>query len=198
MPPPTVLLFDLGGVLVESVGYERFNALLPAPISAEELKTRWLTSPTVRSFETGSCSAETFAAGVVAEYQLPLSPEAFLRAFTTWPQGLYAGAEDMLSQLRQRYKVACLSNSNAIHWERFGGFAEHFHMSLSSHLLGIVKPDAACFARALRECEVDAKDAAFFDDSLLNVEAARKFGLRAFHVNGLAEVRQMLTAEGWL
>ena len=174
------------------------GAAMPAPIPAEDLKTRWLNSPTVRSFETGACSAETFATGVVTEYQLSLSPEAFLRAFTTWPQGLYPGAEDMLAQLRQRYKVACLSNSNAIHWERFGGFAEHFHISLSSHLLGTVKPDAACFARALRECEVEAKDAAFFDDSLLNVQAARKFGLRAFHVNGLAEVRHTLTAEGWL
>jgi len=198
MPPPTVLLFDLGGVLVENVGYERFNALLPSPIPMEDLKTRWLTSPAVRSFETGSCSSETFAAEVVAEYQLPLSPEEFLQAFTAWPRGLYPGAEELLAQLRSRYKVACLSNSNSIHWQRFGGFAGHFHVSLSSHLLGIVKPDATCFARALQECKVDAADAAFFDDSLINVEAARKSGLRAFHVNGLAEVRRVLISEGWL
>jgi putative hydrolase of the HAD superfamily len=195
---PTVLLFDLGGVLVESVGYERFNALLPAPIDREELKTQWLRSPAVRAFETGSCSAEAFAAAVVAEYRLPLCPEEFLQAFTTWPQGFYPGAEELLAQLRSRYKVACLSNSNAIHWQRFGGFADHFHISMSSHLLGIVKPDAACFARALRECDVEAKDTAFFDDSITNVEAARKFGLRTFHVNGLEEVRQALASEGWL
>ncbi len=64
MPTPTVLLFDLGGVLVESVGYERFNALLPKPLSMEELKTRWLASPAVRSFETGCWSAEAFATEV--------------------------------------------------------------------------------------------------------------------------------------
>ena len=91
-----------------------------------------------------------------------------------------------------------LGNSNAIHWQRFGGLADHFHVSLSSHLLGIVKPDAACFARALRECDVDATATAFFDDSFINVEAARKFGMRAFHVNGLSELRRALIAEGWL
>lgn len=135
---------------------------------------------------------------MVAEYELRLSPDEFLRAFTGWPRGLYPGAEELLAQLRKRYKVACLSNSNAIHWERFNGFRDHFHVSMSSHLLGIVKPDAACFARALRECNVDATDAAFFDDSRVNVEAARESGLRAFHVNGLVEVREALSAEGWL
>lgn len=39
---PSVLLFELGGVLVENVGFERFNVLLQAPIPTEELKTRWL------------------------------------------------------------------------------------------------------------------------------------------------------------
>lgn len=198
MASPTVLLFDLGGVLVENVGFERMNALLPTPSPEEELKTRWLSSPAVRAFETGLCSPETFAAGVVAEYRLEISPETFLEAFTGWPRGLYAGAEELLAQLRARYKVACLSNSNALHWQRFGGFVEHFHVSLSSHLLGVVKPDAVCFEAAMRQCGVDAADAAFFDDSYVNVEAARRFGLRAFHVNGLAEVRRALVAEGWL
>jgi HAD superfamily hydrolase (TIGR01509 family) len=195
---PELFLFDLGGVLVENVGFERFNALLPYPLSTEELKTRWLASPAVRSFETGGCSSATFAADVVAEYQLSVSPEAFLEAFTYWPRGLYPGAGDLLAQLRLRYRVACLSNSNAIHWQRFGGFANHFHISLSSHLLGIVKPDADCFVRALRECNADAARTVFFDDSLVNVEAARNTGMQAFHVNGLADVRQVLASRGWI
>jgi len=195
---PAVLLFDLGGVLVENVGFERMNALLPTPILEEELKTLWLGSPAVRAFETGLCSPEAFAAGVVAEYRLQISAETFLEAFTGWPRGLYPGAEELLARLRLRYKVACLSNSNAMHWQRFGGFVDHFHVSLSSHLLGVVKPDAGCFAEALRHCNVDAADAAFFDDSYVNVEAARRFGLRAFHVNGLEEVRSALLAQGWL
>ena len=47
---PDVLLFDLGGVLVENVGFERLNALLPATLPIEELKTRWLASTAVRTF----------------------------------------------------------------------------------------------------------------------------------------------------
>jgi glucose-1-phosphatase len=195
---PTVLLFDLGGVLVENVGFERFNALLPFPIPTEELKTQWLASPAVRSFETGNCTPEIFARNVVSDWQLPLSSTAFLEAFTYWPKGLYAGASELLAALRERYVVACLSNSNAIHWQRFNGFRDHFDFSLSSHLLGEVKPDPQCFRKALQECKTTTGEVAFFDDSLTNVSAARSLGIEAFHVNGLSEVRHSLAEQRWL
>lgn len=198
MAQPAVLLFDLGGVLVENVGFDRLNAMLPAPLCTEELKTRWLASPAVRAFEIGSSSPEVFASGVVSEWQLALSPRSFLEAFTHWPKGLYPGASELLAGLRDRYTLACLSNSNEVHWQRFNGFREHFQISLSSHLLGEVKPDPQCFARALRECNTTASEVAFFDDALVNVAAARALGIQAFHVNGLAEVRQSLSENGWL
>jgi putative hydrolase of the HAD superfamily len=193
-----VLLFDLGGVLLENVGFERFNALLPSPVPVEDLKTQWLESPVVRSFESGKCTPEDFAQGVVSGWQLPLTPAAFLEAFTYWPKGLYAGAAELLARLRERYVVACLSNSNAIHWQRFNGFHGHFHFSLSSHLLGELKPDAQCFSTALRACNAAASDVAFFDDSLMNVRAARSLGIESFHVNGLSEVQRTLAEKGWL
>jgi len=195
---PAVLLFDLGGVLVENVGFDRFNALLPSPIPLDDLKTKWLASPAVRAFETGRCSPELFARNVVSDWQLPLTPEAFLDAFTYWPKGLYAGASELLASLRQRYVVACVSNSNEIHWQRFNGFREHFDVALSSHVLGEVKPDPEFFLRALQECNATRGEVAFFDDSLANVDAARSLGIEAFHVNGFDEVRLTLAERGWL
>ena len=195
---PDVLLFDLGGVLVENVGFDRLNALLPAPLPVEELKTRWLASAAVRDFEVGACSADRFACAFVDEWQIAVAPQEFLAAFASWPKGFYPGAVELLSGLRGRYTVACLSNSNAVHWERFAGFREHFEVRMSSHLLGEGKPDRACFERALRECRARPSQVAFFDDALVNVAAARTMGIRAFHVNGFEELRGALVSEGWL
>jgi len=195
---PAVLLFDLGGVLLENVAFERLNVLLPSSIPSEDLKTQWLASPAVRAFETGNSTPEIFARDIVSEWQLSLTPTAFLEAFTYWPKGLYSGAPELLAMLRERYVVACLSNSNQIHWQRFNGFREHFDFSLSSHLLGEVKPDRQCFMRALQECNTTAQEVAFFDDALANVTAARSLGIEAFHVNGLFEVRRSLAERGWL
>ncbi len=184
--------------MVENVGFERLNALLPAPLPLEDLKTRWLASTAVRSFEVGACSSESFAVALLREWQIALTPNEFIEAFSSWPKGLYPGAAELLSRLRGRYTLACLSNSNPIHWERFAGFHGLFEIRLSSHLLGQVKPDPACFERALQECGVKPFQAAFFDDSFANVAAARTLGIRAFHVNGLDELRAALAGEGWL
>jgi len=56
-----VVLFDVGGVLVEPSGVATMLTWMDNRVSAEELWEMWLTSPTVRSFETGKLSAEEFA-----------------------------------------------------------------------------------------------------------------------------------------
>jgi HAD superfamily hydrolase (TIGR01509 family) len=198
MPRPQLLLFDLGGVLVENVGFERLNDLLPVRMNNDQIKNKWLASPAVRAFELGVISPEVFAQRFLEEWQISLDASEFLTAFSSWPTGFYAGAGELLAGLGRRYRLACLSNSNALHWKRFGGFREHFHLSLSSHLLGVIKPDPRCFVRAMQACGLPAEKIAFFDDSLANVASAGKLGMQAFHVCGLEELEQALHPIGVL
>ena len=193
-----LLLFDLGGVVLENAGFDRLNDLLPEPDDLATLKVRWLRSHAVRSFELGRIAPSEFAAVFMAEWGIAGSPEAFIDAFTSWPIGLYPGAADLLARLRSRHRTACLSNSNVLHWRRFDGFAGHFDVALSSHLLGVIKPDGECFEKALRVLDVAAADVVFFDDSPLNVEAAGALGLNARHVDGFAALQQVLATEGLL
>ncbi len=193
---PPLVLFDLGGVLVENLGFERLAAWLPEPVTMDALKERWLRSPAVRAFELGSIAPRDFAEAFLAEWALPGPAADFLATFEAWLTGFFPGATDLLADLRRRHRVACLSNSNVLHWARFDGFRGHFDVALSSHLLGEVKPDAACFARALVACDAAARDVVFLDDSWSNVVAARTLGLRAHHVTGLDEVRAALVQDG--
>lgn len=196
MTLPSLLLFDLGGVLVENAGFERLNQMLGDAIDVGQLKDKWLASPTVRRFELGLVSPDEFASGFVAEWGLACTGQTFLSEFACWPKGFYAGARELLARLRQSHRVGCLSNSNPLHWERFGGFEGDFDVALSSHLLGAIKPDRECFNRAFLKCGVEAEDVVFFDDSLTNVLAARALGVRAFHVDGFREVVHVLENEG--
>jgi len=195
---PRLLLFDLGGVVLENAGFERLNALLPEPADVASLKSRWLRSPAVRSFELGLVTPSDFATAFMAEWRIAGTPAAFLDEFASWPIGLYPGAAALLARLRQRHRTACLSNSNVLHWRRFDGFREHFDVSLSSHLLGVIKPDAECFDKALHVLGVPAADVVFFDDSPLNVDAASALGIDARHVDGYAVLERVLHAEGLL
>lgn len=162
------------------------------------LKTRWLRSHAVRSFELGRIAPSEFATAFMTEWDIAGSPQAFLDEFTSWPTGLYSGAAGLLARLRSRHRTACLGNSNVLHWRRFGGFAELFDVALSSHLLGVIKPDAECFEKALRVLGAAAAYVVFFDDSPLNVDAAGELGLNAHHVDGFAALQQVLEMEGLL
>lgn len=196
MPLSSVLLFDLGGVLIENATFESLDRLLPQHLHASVLKQRWLASPSVRRFELGTIPPDEFAASFIAEWELSLTPQTFLHEFTSWPRGFYPGARETLRFLRQRYRIGCLSNCNVLHWEKFGGFENDFDFALSSHIVGAIKPDDEAFMQAIEACGVEPTKIYFFDDSAGNVDTASRLGIRSFHVDGFAPLLDTLHSEG--
>ena len=85
-PAIDVVLFDLGGVLVDFGGVEAMKRL-SAIDDDDELWRRWLGCPWVRAFERGDCSPDEFARGVVDDWSLPLSAREFLDEFQSWIGG---------------------------------------------------------------------------------------------------------------
>jgi putative hydrolase of the HAD superfamily len=198
MEAPKLMLFDLGGVLVENAAFGRLGRLLPGSPGAEDLRGRWMRSSAVRRFELGQAGPGEFADEFIAEWGLGLSAGAFLAEFGSWVGGLAPGALEALRSLRARYRVACLSNCSELHWEKFGGFLGEFDQALSSHLIGAMKPDEEAFRRAFAHCGVEPAAVCFFDDTPMNVEAARRLGARAFRVEGVGQLVATLRAQGFL
>jgi HAD superfamily hydrolase (TIGR01509 family) len=198
MNRPSLLLFDLGGVLIESCIFERLNSGLPEPLERIAIKERWLLSPSVRRFESGETEPMEFAEHFIAEWGLSLSLHAFLYEFQSWPRAFFQGAPELLRELRTTYRVGCLSNSNPLHWEKFKAFEEDFDIVLMSHLLRAAKPDREIFLRALHHGEVEPREVYFFDDSFGNVRTARSLGITAFHVDGFKALIKVLRIQGLL
>jgi HAD superfamily hydrolase (TIGR01509 family) len=193
------ILFDLGGVLIELAGVEQMLAWCPDVSDTAELWRRWLRSSAVRRYETGSATREAFAAEMIAEFGLPVDAPTFLRAFEHWPRALYPGATDLLAALAPRYRLASVSNTNELHWEKFRrdwSLPAHFHHNFPSHEVGMLKPDADYFAHVLAALGVPAGRVLFVDDNALNVDAAAQLGIVARRVTGLDGVRETLDALG--
>jgi putative hydrolase of the HAD superfamily len=73
---------------------------------------------------------------------------------------------------------------------------ELFEFAMSSHEVGLCKPDPQIFHLAIDRANVLSPDAiVFFDDRAANVEAAKSVGLRAYQVRGVDELRERLIAE---
>ena len=204
MTPHTyhVVLFDLGGVLVEVDGVTAFQSMLGTPLSQEELWQRWLTASTwVSTFESGQCTPEVFAAGIVAEWGLVVTAEAFLDAFRHWPRRLFPGVRDMLARLAPQCTLACLSNTNSVHWPHIRdtlGLSGLLHRYYLSHEIGHLKPARAAFEHVLTDLGCAPSRVVFLDDNQLNVDAAQAMGIQAYRTVGIAEVQTALQSLGLL
>jgi len=196
---PRVLLFDVGGVLVQLSGVKTMLEWMGETATSEEMWRMWLHSTPVREFERGRMGAAEFAAAITAEFRLPVQPQEFLDSFTGWVTGLYPGTLEMLAQIPSSYHRAVLSNSNVLHWTRviddlrLGAAFEHHFVS---HLTGRIKPDADAFQGVVESLGCRPEDVLFLDDNILNVEAAKRFGMQAIRVQGIRETRAALIERG--
>ena len=200
-PPPPLLLFDLGGVLIEFSGLTDIHALLREPMSVEEVGALWQQTRAIGDFEVGSLTPKQFGEAFAASWPLAVSAAEFVSHYESWTRQLLPGAAELLEELRPRYRLAALSNSNILHWTRNDvviGVQAYFDRAFSSHQLGLRKPDPVIYQRVLQELAVEAAEVVFFDDNLANVEAALAVGINAYRVEGVEAARASLKDLGLL
>ena len=192
-----VILFDLGGVLVE---------LGPSPLPAGAIAddrafalADWFKSEAAIAFEKGSNSAAAFARALIDELDLDCSQQALIEHFTEWPVGLFPGAHELLQRLRGDYRLAILTNTNELHYPRFAGefrLMEHTEYIFASHQLALAKPEPAIYQHVINTLETDPARILFLDDNRDNVAAAQELGIEAHHIEGFDKLEQFLGAQG--
>ena len=193
----TTLLFDLGGVLIELGSLQEMMAT--SPFDNQQIWKNWISSPSVRRFESGDCTDIEFAQSMISEFKLTVSVDDFLIEFNAWPQGTFVGAEELLVALVDRYRLACLSNTNLCHFNNFlhdQPVMKHFEMSFLSHQTGVLKPDRAAFDNVLIRLDAEPGEVLFFDDNPGNIAAATEFGFATDLVNTPDDVIRALKRRG--
>jgi len=198
--PFDAVLFDLGGVLVE-LGDPNDVFGWDGSVGRDDFWRRWLASPAVRRFDAGRIDTDTFVRELLAELDLPLTPERFLKSFQGWVKGPYAGALPLLQALAPDYTLAYLSNVNALHWERLRGETAlfgPFDAGFPSFEIGRLKPDPEAYRYVLDALGVRAERVVFLDDNQPNVDGARAVGMRACRAHGPEGAARALRALGVL
>lgn len=193
-PGIEIVLFDLGGVLLEVGGVTPMRELSGIDTD-EELWARWLGCRWVQQLEAGRCSAEEFAAGVVADWELPVAPAEFLSTFGAWVNPPFPGAPELVAETGGAARIGCLSNTNAFQWDAHFGtlpLIDAFEFRFLSFELGLVKPDAAIFEAVAAGLPAPPDRVLFLDDNAVNVDAAAVSGFAARHVRGVDEARRAL------
>ena len=190
------ILLDLGNVVVALNGTRLVRALHPDwPV--EELQSRLLSLDFAAAFERGSIGQAEFARRAVQELHLDLTPEAFCSLFGSFVEGPYAGADAWLGELKTRYRLGCLSNTNELHMSKLPrdvGMMRHFNDCFLSHEIGFIKPEPAAYLHVLSSWNVEPANVLFLDDNSANVAAAARVGMQAHRVFGLAQAQALCRA----
>lgn len=189
-------------MIIEFAGPTELGQYLQEPSTPQLILDRWTRCPHTDEFERGKTTPMVWAERFVRDWDVRLPPDVFLEKFTTWARRVLPGARELLEALKPRYRLGALSNSNELHWKRNREelrITEMFEFALSSHQLGLCKPDPEIFKVALEHARVSTPEAImFFDDLPANVAAAKSVGLRAFEVRGVDSLRRRLAREGVL
>jgi 2-haloacid dehalogenase len=191
-----VLIFDLGGVVLDWNPRHLFRALIPDEAQREWFLTEVCSLGWNAQMDAGKPSAEAVAE-LIAEY-----PEhtAWIRAYwDRWPEmlgGLVPGMADLLCELAAAGRdLYAITNFNGEVWPLTQAMFPElscFKDVIVSSFARVCKPDPAIFALAVRQFGVAAADCLFIDDVAANVDGARASGLAAVQFTSAAALRRLL------
>ena len=164
-------------------------------ITHDELSRRWLYSEYVRLYESGGCSTEIFAEGVVKELNMDITPDDFIAEFPLYAKDFFPGVTELLQELEPRYTLACLSNTNIIHWmslrERIS-IDKYFKYNFLSYEIGLLKPELEIYEYAIEKLGCNPYEIIFFDDNEANVQAALKAGMNSHKVRDFEDLKDKM------
>lgn len=198
------LLFDLGGVIM-NLDRDRcvraFEAL--GMRDADEFLGVYGQKGAFLALERGDIDADEFRREIRPLFDRDVTDEEIDSAFNQFLTGIPQERLRALRQLRKRYGVYLLSNTNPIMMNGF--IAEQFRqeegMEMKDYFDGVVasyvakcyKPDREIFDYACEKCGIKPEETLFFDDSQANVDAARALGFYAELVAPGTEFTEILS-----
>ncbi len=188
------IILDLGGVLIdvdysrtarefEQLGHTDFDGLYG---KAEQ-------DSLFDDFETGKLNAKGFCERVRELVSPALTDLQILNAWNAMLGSIPDERIELVEELKSKYKVLLLSNTNAIHVPAFerivreenhvSDFRELFHGACYSCEIGLRKPDKEIFDHVLEKHGAERERTLFIDDSIQHVEGALSAGLQAVHLD---------------
>lgn len=190
-----VIIFDLGKVIVD------FDHMLictklakHSPFELDRIYDIIFDSGFETSFDKGLISPENFYLSVKKKACLEININVFQQIWTKIFT-LNPGIEDLLSSLKNRYGLLCLSNTNSWHFEycmqKFQAL-KLFDGFILSYEVGKTKPDSAIFEEALKKAATMPGKCVYIDDVPEFVETANKLGINGIHFRTVKKLKKEL------
>ena len=201
MQQTKAIIFDLGGVLLDidfKLSEKAFTELGVTNFS--DFFNQFHSNDLFRRLETGM-EDDLFYDDLRTATGLSLSDEQIRDAWNALLLDFRPESVAVLPQLREKYEIYLLSNTNEIHLQEFQRryelwkpgelFDDLFDAAYYSHRIGHRKPNASAFEYVIEKHQLNATETLFIDDSINNIEAAQQLGLQTIHLQPGMKVEEL-------
>jgi len=187
------IIFDLGGVIINlsvEKTYQAFSELSGKPL--EEIKKIVHQNAFFNQYEEGMIEDADFRIHLRKVLNLNVNDSVLDHAWNAMLLDIPIERIHLLEELKNRFQLFLLSNTNNIHLQCFNsqveqltGFAtidQYFHHAYYSHLLKMRKPGVEIYEHVLHSSNLIPHETIFLDDNKDNLVGANKAGIKTFHV----------------
>jgi putative hydrolase of the HAD superfamily len=191
MKETEIILFDLGGVLID-IDYQATEKAFVqlGTVHFQETYTQFQQNQLFDLFETGQISAQHFINKLLNTTRKGTSPNEVVHAWNAMILSFPEKKVQLLLDLAKTQRIALLSNTNELHmvqvlkeWSKvsqvpFGSLFEHVFLS---HEIKQRKPHPETFKWVCSQLKVNPEKVLFLDDSPQHIEGAKEAGLKTFY-----------------
>lgn len=182
------IIFDLGGVVLDldrGRCIENFHSLGVNGI--ESFLNDYLPAGFLLQLEKGKISPEEFRNEIRKFTPKNLTDKQIDEAFCSFLVDIPVERLQLLLELRKRFKLYLLSNTNVIHMDfckknffQWNGYQlkDFFDKCYFSYEMGLAKPDPRIFTTLLEDAKLQPQECLFLDDGIKNIEEASKLGIQ--------------------
>lgn len=188
----TTLIFDFGGVLINldlSLCINKLKEI--GATGVEKYLSNFGQSDFFLQWEKGEIGLREFRENIRAISSGQPSDDEIDAAWMAFLQDIPAEKIELLKQLRSRYRILMLSNTNPLHIEQSARTAfeahgttmnELFDKCYLSYEIGLTKPGREIFEYLLNDAGVEPGECLFLDDGQKNIDRANSMGFQTRHV----------------
>jgi putative hydrolase of the HAD superfamily len=196
----SALFWDNGGVILTN-GWDRGSRQL----AVEKFHLDWADFEDrhelmLDAFEKGDVGLDEYLRRVVFYRERPFTVEEFKKFFFEQSQPFPESLEFLGKLARTRkYMMAALNNESfEVNEYRIHTFhlRDYFEAFFSSCYLGLRKPGAEIYQKALKITQCDPTECILIDDRGLNLECARELGIHSIQFQRVDQLREDLMRLG--
>lgn len=185
------VVFDLGGVLLNLDLQRTIDAFKEAGFEDVEKQIKAFNHQGIfQQFEAGAITTEEFRNAIRKNIQTSLTDEEIDDYWIRMLLDIPREKLELLLELRGKYMVYLLSNTNPIHWKHICEHAfdyysfranDYFEETYLSYEMNDAKPNKSIFEKMLQEANLLPEETLFIDDSEANCQTAASLGIQAHH-----------------